>query len=136
MKRVLVDTGPLVAICNRSDRHHLKAATTLVETKAQFVVPLPVLIEATYVMRQPLQRDRLQALLEEELLTLALDDAWPEITAAALTWMRHYAEHQPDFVDAFLVAWAERDSSCSIWTLDSEFRNTWRTSRGRSLRLL
>lgn len=49
--------------------------------------------------------------------------------------MHEYAEHAPDFADAFLVAWHERQRSSSIWTFDQEFRTTWRTLKGQRVRL-
>ena len=49
MKAILVDTGPLYAETDKSDRYHHQACTelqTLNQSKAHLLVPYPILMEA------------------------------------------------------------------------------------------
>lgn len=77
------------------------------------------------------------------LATMVADDilqfdtaAWASNARRAMAWLHGYEEHEPDFTDAYLIAWYEAESGARVWTFDSEFRTTWRTSRGKSINLV
>ena len=58
----------------------------------------------------------------------------PQIRTLAFHWLERYAEHEPDWADACLVALCEREQS-TIWTYDREFRTTWRKPNGKRIPL-
>src|SRR5277367_2014761 len=63
--RAIVDTGPLVAFFDRSQRFHLWAAARVEELDAPLLVCEPVLTEATYLLaRFPMAQDALFGLLQ------------------------------------------------------------------------
>lgn len=134
MRRVLVDTGPLVALVDPKDRLHARATQELDRLKGPLCVGLPVLTEAHFLLGAAHLRRRVTALLEAEVLRLDAPDRPDLVTLRALEWLAHYAEHAPDFTDGFLVAWAERES-LAIWTFDREFSTVWRTLAGKQVRL-
>jgi predicted nucleic acid-binding protein len=135
MKRVLVDTGPLVALCDERDSLHARARRELDALKGTLCVGLPVLTEAHYLLPDRRLRLRLQAFFTRELMRAEAPERSEAVTARSLEWLRRYADHAPDFTDAFLVCWAEADAAASVWTFDREFVTTWRTLSGKRVKL-
>lgn len=134
MRGVLVDTGPLIGLFDERDALHHRALQEARSLTAPALVGIPVLTEALHFLRETALRARLGAAFERGTLRL-VSETEPEGVADALRWMGQYEEHDPDFVDAHLVAWAARDPGLSIWTFDSEFRAVWRTLKGARVRL-
>jgi len=70
--QAIVDTGPLVAFFDRSERHHLWAAARVEELDAPLLVCEPVLTEAIYLLaRFPKAQDALFSLLQNGALVVA-----------------------------------------------------------------
>ena len=70
--RAIVDTRPLVAFFDRSERHHLWAAARVAELNAPLLVCEPVLTEAIYLLaRFPKAQDALFDLLQNCALVVA-----------------------------------------------------------------
>ncbi|MEW5738963.1 MAG: PIN domain-containing protein [Myxococcota bacterium] len=135
MKRVLVDTGPLVAMCDERDALHARAMKELAALKAELVVTLPVLTEALHLLVDDHLRRRLHETFARGLVLLSDSGNEVDVARKALDWMARYADHAPDFTDAFLICSAEADAALSIWTFDRAFRTVWRFPSGRKLRL-
>lgn len=135
MKRVLVDTGPLVALLDADDRLHQRALEELDRLTGPLWLGLPALTEACFLLGSAHLRRRLSALLEREVVQLAAPKNGEVTTRRSMKWLERYAEHSPDFADAFLVCWAESDASLSVWTFDREFSAVWRSLGGKKVRL-
>ena len=135
MRTVLVDTGPLVALFDDRDSLHARALREAREVRGAALVAVPVLTEALHFLRDPPSRKRLTAAISRGALQLAGQTSAP-LVDQALAWLVRFAEHSPDFADAYLVAWAASDPSMSIWTFDEEFRTVWRTPSGKALRVM
>jgi predicted nucleic acid-binding protein len=133
--RHLVDTGPLVGLCDPDDQHHLRATKEIDLLHGSLCVGLPVLTEAHFLLKAPHRRKRLMSFIQRGLFQLALPKQPDSIALTSLIWLERYAEHDPDFSDGHLVCWAERERDVAIWTFDQEFRTTWRTLRGKRVRL-
>ena len=56
-------------------------------------------------------------------------------SSASPEWLLKYAEHEPDWADGCLAVLCGRNESLRLWTYDREFRTTWRTPDGRTIRL-
>ena len=116
-ERVLVDTGPLVAILSASDQYH----AICVEQSRQLRYPLltcwPVLTEAVWLLRQRLDNvQRLFDLLENDLLQcLELD---PAASGWIASFFARYADREPQLADAALMYLAERERVTTIFTID------------------
>ena len=127
---ILVDTGPLVALCDARDTKHRLAVRQLESFASMpFVTCDAVLTEACFHLPHRSQRLRLQALLREldvDPLPAADADLW----SAAFAWLAKYRDHQPDWADACLTVLSGRERQIRIWTYDREFRTTWRRPNG------
>jgi predicted nucleic acid-binding protein len=131
---ILVDTGPLVALCDPRDSLHGTAVghlRTLV--KRDFGVCDAVLNEACFHLPHDSQRKRLRALLQD--LTVAILPATPDHRFApdVFGWLEKYADQEPDWADGCLAVLSERDAAVKVWTYGREFRTTWRRPNGTAI---
>jgi predicted nucleic acid-binding protein len=116
----IVDTGPLVAFFDRSERHHQWAAERVEELDAPLLVCEPVLTEATYLLaRFPRAQDALFGLLRNGALVVAF--RLEEHIAALHRLLRKYRDTPMSLADACVVRMAEVHESHSVLTLDSDF---------------
>jgi predicted nucleic acid-binding protein len=128
---ILIDTTPLVALCDPRDSLNKTALRHLkVLAKSEFAVCEPVLYEVCFHLDAPAQRRRLQQTLERlDVSPISVDDAqtlWKEV----FDWLDQYRDHEPDWADAYLAVLCGRDRKYKVWTYDSEFRTIWRKPDG------
>ena len=138
MKRVLVDTGPIVAILNRRDQFHHTCIQALREMPGPLFTCWPVLTEAAWLLgRGEHGADHLQQLVKAidsgflALLDLSAEDALPLGTI-----LKKYRDIRIQLADAALVHIAARDSFDTVFTLDQRDFSVYRLRKGRALRLL
>lgn len=119
----LCDTGPLVALIDRDDRHHARCVETLgILPASPLLTTWPCLVEAMYLLRRaggfPAQ-DELWEYLADGLVVVhgPAPDEWCRLR----TLMQQYRDIPMDFADASLVAAAEHHNLRRIFTLDSHF---------------
>ena len=128
---ILIDTTPLVALCDPRDGLHKTALGHLKHlARSQFAVSEPVLSEACFHLSAPSQRQRLRRTLDDlEVEPASVSDdgsLWQEV----FDWLNKYADHQPDWADGYLAVLCSRDRSYKLWTYDIEFRTTLRRRDG------
>ena len=128
MPAVLVDTGPLVALLDRSDPYHLTCQETLISLDDSLVTVWPVVTEAMYMLRAYWQaQDALWEMIDTgavEILVLGKDDV-----GRMRELMRKYRDLPMDLADAALVRVAERERLRRIFTLDRRDFQIYRPSR-------
>ena len=128
MPAVLVDTGPLVALLDRSDPYHLTCQETLSSLDDSLVTVWPVVTEAMYLLRAYWQaQDALWEMIESgavEIVSLGIDDI-----SRMRELMRKYRDLPMDLADAGLVRVAERERLRRIFTLDRRDFQVYRPSR-------
>src|ERR1700686_1138302 len=118
--RVLVDTGPLVAIVSPEDQHHEKCVKTLQSLRPPLLTCWPVLTEAAWLLQDfPQAFRQLLKNLEEGLLEVPPVTAREGATVADV--MRRYASLRPQFADAMIVYLAHRENIETIFPLDRDF---------------
>jgi predicted nucleic acid-binding protein len=118
--RAIVDSGPLVAFFDRSERHHLWAAQRIGELDAPLFVCEPVLTEVLYLLgRFPKAQDALFGLLQNGALVVAF--RLEEHIAALHRLLRKYRDTPMSLADACVVRMAEIQENHSVLTLDSDF---------------
>ncbi len=135
MIRVLLDTGPLVAILSTKDEHHQACLEVLRGLVGPPLTCWPVITEAAWLLRQyPQAVRRLMTAIGEgaiELLPLAAGDA-----ASIAAVMQKYQSLAPQLADATLVALANREKIDTIFTLDRRDFSAYRYGRSQRFRLL
>ena len=128
MPAVLVDTGPLVALLDRSDPDHVACRETLSSLSDSMVTVWPVVTEAMYMLRAYWRaQEALWEMIETgavEILPLGIDDV-PRMKEL----MRKYRDLPMDLADAALVRAAERERLRRIFTLDRRDFQIYRPSR-------
>lgn len=129
MAKVIVDSGPLLALFDKRDRKNALARAFFAEPAAALVTNLAVVSEVLFML-----------------------DGAPQVQAAAITWLPgaltidtelprdfariaqllpKYSDLPMDFADASLVALAERIGTRRISTFDSDF-DVYRTAANES----
>jgi uncharacterized protein len=135
MRRVLADTGAIVAILSRRDQYHLTCTDALKHLPGPLFTCWPVITECAWLLRRESQAvQQLLGSIETgflEILALASDDAKP---IAAV--MRKYQDIGIQLADAALVHLAGRDGLDTIFTLDRRGFSIYRTTKGKALRIL
>ena len=135
MTRILIDTGPLVAIASDRDAQHRQCMEQSREIGRPMLTCWPVVTEAVWLLRnQPVSIRNLFRTFEDGTFRLAsLDETdMPAIERILET----YATLRPQLPDAALVHLAEREGLNTNFTLDRRDFTVYRLSRNRSLHLI
>ena len=120
MKPVLIDTGAIVALLDRSERHHQACVETLEHLTSPLVTCEAVIAESCYLMRR--LPGAAEAVLENVAkgvfrIPLELAAAAPQVQRI----LRKYRNQEIDLADACLIHLAGEVRSGDILTLDSDF---------------
>jgi predicted nucleic acid-binding protein len=135
MKRVLVDTGPLVAIMSHADQHHKTCLEALHDLPGPLFSCWLVITEAAWLLRR--HPGAVRQLLDSisagflELLPIQSAEA-SEIGKL----MEKYRNIRPQLADAALVYLAERDGFDVIFTLDRRDFSVYQAGRKRAFRII
>lgn len=118
-EETLIDAGPLIAVINRNDNHHVECARLLRALDTPFYTTLAVLTEAMYILWTRVgwagQEGLWRMVLRGDLL---LEHPSPAELVRMSELMSKYSDRPMDFADASLVALAERLSLDRIFTVD------------------
>lgn len=121
MTRVLIDTGPIVALLNRRDRHHAWVREVLDTVQPPVFTCEAVVSEACFVLgRLAGGQDAVLELLSSNVVKIDFR-MLPEIDALRAL-MRKFANVPMSVADACLVRMTEIDAESVIVTLDDDFR--------------
>lgn len=134
MTPVLLDTGVIVALLDRSERNHARCVEAIESLVDPLVTCEAVIAEACYLLRgihgaADAVLDNVEAGVFE--IPFRLTGASRSIRLL----MKKYARVPMDFADACLVHLADELGTGRILTLDSDFR-TYRWRKGRAFELL
>ncbi|MEM8506070.1 MAG: PIN domain-containing protein [Cyanobacteria bacterium P01_D01_bin.1] len=114
----IADTGFVVALVNQADENHTAAKRTYANQK-QILLPQTVLAEVAYLLHRDAGTTHLvrflTSLTDSRFQPICLIAQDFSCTAAIL---RQYADSRIDFVDASVMALAERYGLDTILTLD------------------
>lgn len=118
---IVVDTGPLYALADSSDTHHRAVEALVAEAADLLIVPSPVLTELCYLVGSRLG-SQVEAKVLRSVLAgeggLQLEHPSEEDLERSAELIASYADTRLGFVDACVVALAERLRVRTLFTLD------------------
>jgi len=120
MKRILMDSGPLIALFNRSDRYHAASVAFIKSNRAQLITTLASITETLHLLgfNRNAQTDFL-TWVNAGAVTIE------PITAVDLLRIKEliikYSDLPMDFADACLVFLGEKLTISEIATIDRDF---------------
>jgi predicted nucleic acid-binding protein len=116
---ILVDTGPLYAMADRDDDWHGRVVRFLRRSGHELVIPVTVLPEAAYLLGAHLGPEAEQQLVRSVVNgEFAVEELTIQDLRRTLELLIRYAEARIGFVDATVVAMAERLRISRILTTD------------------
>jgi predicted nucleic acid-binding protein len=119
MAQVLVDTGALYALADRDDDWHHRTVRFIETSRDDLVVPVTVLPEAAYLLAAHLGAAAEQKLVQSVVSgEMDVEDLTIPDLRRTLELMRRYEDSRIGFVDATVVAIAERLKIPRILTTD------------------
>ena len=128
---ILLDTAPVVALCNPRDALNRRALHDLDRlARESFVLCPPVLTEACLLLSHRVQRERLRRFLAEFSVTPYRSEDESQLWLEVFDWLIRYEERDPDFADGYLAVVSGKERGSRVWTYDGGFRTTWRRPDG------
>ena len=125
MSDMLLDTGPLVAFLDRSERNHERCLAFIRGFKGRLITTEAVLTEVVYLLGPSFtnQKPALDFIMlgGAELIPLS-----PLLLKRSAALMAKYTDSPMDFADATLVALAEERGITDIVTLDRKDFSVYR----------
>lgn len=120
MPAAIVDTGPLVAFFDRSERHHRWVTERVQELDVPMLVCEPVLSETMHLLAPfPRAQDTLFRFLENGSVAIAFR-VEEHVTALHLLHQK-YQDRPMSLADACIVRMAEIYNHHAVMTLNSDF---------------
>ena len=116
----LLDSGFLYAQLNGKDDHHTEvSAVAKIAEREPIILPIPAITEITYLLQRDLGIEAVATFLENLPETdFILETPTAEDYQRAAEILRKYNDANIDFVDACIVAIAERLNVTKILTVD------------------
>ncbi|MCB0045580.1 MAG: PIN domain-containing protein [Caldilineaceae bacterium] len=119
MNTCIVDTSFLVSLMNSGERHHAQCRKVAEEFSGRLLLPVTVLPEVAYLLDVRFGHAVMQAFVDA-----IGDHAWEIVQleesdlARCADILAQYADNDLDFVDATIIAMAERLNVATVLTLD------------------
>ena len=119
--RIVLDTGPLVALLNRRDNYHTWARTSFAEAEPPLLTCEAVLSEACFLVRAlPKGPQAVIDLLQQGVIAIPFRIEEEAKRVAKL--LARFASVPMSLADACLVRMAEQRAQSVVMTLDGDFR--------------
>ena len=119
-RKVVIDSGPLIALFDKDDRYHERAREFIKNFKGELLTNYAVITEATHLLDFSVraQTDLLQWILDGgiSVMEILADDL-----VRIMEIMRKYSDLPGDFADATLIALCERFIIKEIASIDKDF---------------
>jgi predicted nucleic acid-binding protein len=133
VKRVLADSGFLVALGIERDPRHRAARVFLDNYTGELLVPAPVVSESCYFLSTAGKVRLLDWLRKPPCKVLDLPvSAYPAVGEI----LARYADLDPDFTDAAIVWLAEKSGHRAILTVDVRDFSVFRPGKGKRFELV
>jgi uncharacterized protein len=134
---LILDTGPLLAAMDRSDRDHVACAQLLERTDEELVIPAPILPELDYWFHKGMGPDALTGLLSEIAAgVFRVEEVKPADYGRISDLLEQYIDLRVGFVDAAVLTIVERLGEPKLATLDRRHFSIMRPRHVEALELL
>jgi uncharacterized protein len=134
--RVLVDSGPIVALLNRRDKHHEWATGEITHLREPLLTCEAVISEVFFLLsRIRGGHSVFIALLRDGLVVAAPHFTYADHSAEILRHMERFANLPMSFADACLVRMSEIEPGSIVFTTDKDFL-TYRRHRRQAIPLI
>jgi predicted nucleic acid-binding protein len=130
VRRLLADTGPLVAWFNRRDSHHARAAAFFGGYRGLLLSTWPVVSEVCHLVPPHVAVRFLQWVSDDGMRLVDVPDGRKKDVALLV---ERYADQPMDVADATLVWLAEEAAIYDIVTVDRTDFAVYRTASGKRL---
>jgi len=129
VKAVLLDTGVIVALLDRSERYHVRCVTAIEGLERPLVTCEAVIAESCYLLRGlPGAAETILQNIERQAFQIPFQLS--RSAAPVRSILHKYTDLPADFADACLIDLADDLNTGDILTLDSDFRSyRWRRNR-------
>ena len=132
--KVILDSGPLVALLYRRDVHHRWTVQQIAELPRPFYTCEAVITESQHLLRNiPNGKQSFIALIDRSGMDLSFSYSIHRHRVDEL--ILTYSDVPMSFADACLVCLAEQFKDAAIFTLDSDFR-IYRKHRTQALQVI
>ena len=133
----LLDTGPLVALLDRTEREHTRVSRFVSQLQGQRLLTTGAVITEAFhfVSDLPQGPEKLASFLEGSSIEIHESFHSAALTAAAGLMVK-YSDTPTDFADATLVWLAEETGIDRILTFDRRGFSTYRFGRSRRFKLI
>ncbi len=120
LRKVILDTGVLVAVLDRSDRYHNWAVKEWEKIVKPLLTCEAVITESCFILQDVYgSEDAIMALIERR--TIQIDFRFNDEVKVIRGLMQRYQSVPMSFADACLVRMSELIVGSSVLTLDSDF---------------
>lgn len=134
MKPVLLDTGVIVALLDRSERLHGACAEAVRELEAPLITCEAVIAESCYLLRK--LAGAAEAVIDNVAAGIfQIPFQLSQEAAGVKQILRKYRDRQIDLADACLIRLADEFGTADILTLDRDFA-VYRWGRNKVFRML
>lgn len=133
----LLDTGFLYATLNKKEKLHSETVRIITSIRDEIIFPIPAITETAYLISRDLGVESLAAFLEDlPRMKLIIESPVADDYIRASQIIRKYSDSNIDFVDACIVAMAERRSITKILTIDRRHFAVFRPAHCEAFEIL
>lgn len=134
MKPVLLDTGVIVALLDRSEKRHKACAAAVQEVEAPLITCEAVIAESCYLLRNLAGAS--EAVVANVVAGIfQIPFQLSQEAAAVQQVLRKYRDRRIDLADSCLIHLADEFGTGDILTLDGDF-SIYRWGRNKAFRVL
>lgn len=132
MKRILVDSGPLIALFDTSDKYHQTCVEFIKSNPYELLTSLASITEVLHLLdfSRNAQTDFLSWIIAG---AVTIEDITQNDLMRIKELIEKYADLPMDFADACLVCLGEKYNICDVATIDSDF-DVYRFNKTKAFR--
>ena len=131
MQKTLIDSGPLIALFDKSDSYHLKVLEFVKNFQGEFISSWSVITEVSHMLDFNL-KVQIDFLKWCELGGVKIYEISQEELSSIRVMMQKYSDLPMDLADATLMYIANKENIKNIVSIDSDF-DIYRTLKKQNL---